>query len=195
MITKNKNTIILLSGLVCSGKSTLATVLEKELIKLGRNVERINGDEYIKSNFPKEGFKFDIPTRLKLDQIISKNLIKREPLSTYFIVDLGSITEEGRRFYYSDLVNTILVYVSTPLLVCMFREIIRSIGNKSPIKNWVYLKAIKSKLLGEKDKNLIQGITLPFEEPIKPDFTFDLSRFDMNLANKNLINHLNRSKI
>lgn len=183
----SKNTIILFSGLVCSGKSTLAIALEQKLKSMGKNVVRVNGDEYIKANFPKEGFKFDIPTRLKLDQIISNDILNREPSSTYFLVDLGSITEKGRMLYYTDKVNTILIYISTPLYVCIFRELKRSLESKSPIKNWVYLKSIKSRLLHEKDKNLIQGVTLPFEKPIRANFEFDFTKMDVSGAVNKII--------
>jgi len=40
----NKNTIILFSGLVCSGKSPLAIALEQKLKSMGKNVIRVNGD-------------------------------------------------------------------------------------------------------------------------------------------------------
>jgi len=99
---------------------------------------------------------------------------------------LGSITEKGRMLYYSYKVNTILIYISTPLYVCIFRELKRSLESKSPIKNWVYLKSIKSRLLHEKDKNLIQGITLRFEKPQKYDYIFDLSKISISSAIESL---------
>jgi adenylylsulfate kinase-like enzyme len=171
-----RNTIIILTGYVSSGKSTLANYIEEQLTKIGNKVAKVSGDEYLKRNFPKEGFVFDKVTRIKLDEIISKDLISKPENNTFYIVDLGCIFEEGRQKYFSKNVKTVLIHVNTPLLVCMYREIVRSIKKDSPIKNWVYLKALKSKLLREKNKNLIQGITLPYEIPTDADITVDLSK-------------------
>jgi adenylylsulfate kinase-like enzyme len=102
--------------------------------------------QYIKNNFPKDGFVYDRETRLKLDKIVSKDIISMGNDGTIFIVDSGSILEEGRKLYKSENVKTLVVYIKTPMWVCLLRDIKRSLQNKSPIKNWIYLRAIKSKI-------------------------------------------------
>lgn len=177
-----RNTIVLFTGLVCSGKSSVARKLYKDITSQDKKATLISIDKYIKKNFPKEGFVFNIETRLKLDKIISTDLISRVQNGTIFIVDGGNVTETGRNYYKSKDLQTLVIYINTPIWICFIRDIKRSLQNKSPIKNWVYLKAIKSKLFKESNRNLIQCITIPYEKPTNPDITLDLSRTSLNSA-------------
>ena len=161
---KLKSNLVLFCGLACSGKSRIANHLYRTLINKGISVEKIELDIYIKNNFPKKKFIFDIEQRLKLDKIIAENLRNKMQDDKVFIIDAGSPFTAGRFIYQQIFPNTLIVLVDTPLHICFLRDIKRSLRKKSPIKNWIYIKAIISKLFGQ-NKNLLQGISIPFEKP------------------------------
>lgn len=185
------STIVLFTGLAGSGKSTLAKELAHILEDRKTRSRIINGDDYIKSNFSKEGFVFDLETRSKLDLMIINSVKKHYNSKTTYLIDLGNITESGRGLWKKNFPSVFVVYISTPLFICLIRDIKRSLQSKQPLSKFMYLKSLWSRLIGEK-KHLLQGISLPYEKPKDPDIVLDLSRMSIPDAARTVLLSINK---
>jgi adenylylsulfate kinase len=153
--SKNKNQkscIIWLTGLSCSGKSTIANLLEKELFKRNCHTYLLDGDN----------LRFGLNKDLGFDNISRDENIRRVGEVAKLFVDAGIIVIcsfispfNKQREWIRTLVETnefIEIFVDTSLEICESRD-----------TKGFYKKA----RLGEiKD---FTGIDSPYEKPLNPE--------------------------
>lgn len=138
------------TGLPCSGKSTLAELVGKELERNGREVEILDGDR-VRTNLTK-GLGFSKTDR---DENVRRIGFVCGLLSSHGVVAISAaispyraVREEIR----SKISNFVEVYVDAPLEVCIGRDV-----------KGMYRKALAGELQN------FTGISDPYEAPISPD--------------------------
>jgi len=143
---ESKNFTIWLTGLPCSGKTTLGKRLKKELIELGYNVAHLDGD------ILREGLNEDLSFSEE-DRI--ENLRRAAHISRLFnengqiiIASFITPTNEMRKKVKEIVGNIRMVYLKCSLEECEKRDV-----------KGMYAKARKGMIKG------FTGIDSPFEEP------------------------------
>ena len=138
------------TGLSCSGKSTLAEIIDKRLRSDGYKVEILDGD-VVRTNLSK-GLGFSKEDRdiniLRIGFVA--NLLSRNGVVA--ITAAISPYREIRDKVRSDIGNFCEVFVSAPLEVCIERDV----------------KGLYKKALAGEIKNYT-GVDDPYEEPLKPE--------------------------
>lgn len=145
------------TGLPCSGKTTIAELVEKELRARGLRVESLDGDE-IRRHFSSDlGFsKEDRDKHIRRMGFIAK-LLSRNGVATLaaFVSPYREIREQIR----SEIENFVEVYVKCPLEVCIQRDV----------------KGMYKKALAGEIKNFT-GISDPYEEPLNPELIVETDK-------------------
>lgn len=141
--------VIWLTGLPCSGKTTLALEIKNLVLDLNLKCVHLDGDE-IRKLFPNTGFsKEDRDQHIKRVGHLASLLEEQEAI---VLVSLVSSVRAARDFSRSLCKNFFEVHVNTPLEICEERD------NKG-----LYRKA----RLGEIQN--FTGVSDPFEEPENPE--------------------------
>ncbi len=148
------------TGLPCSGKTTIAEVVDKELRGRGLNVESLDGDE-VRQHLSKDlGFsKEDRDTHIRRMGFIAK-LLSRNGVAV-----LGAFVSpyrEIRDHLRSEIENFVEVYVKCPVEVCIERDV----------------KGMYKKALAGEIKNFT-GVSDPYEEPLSPEFVVETDKETM----------------
>lgn len=144
---KNNNAItIWLTGLSSSGKSTIALRLKKELKRLHKHVEILDGDIVRKYLWNDLGFsKKDRITNLKRATYLAEIFTRNRIITILaFISPYRSI----RKFARSRLQPFVEVYVKCPKEICMQRD-----------RKGLYKKALKGTI------KQFTGVSQEYEEP------------------------------
>jgi adenylylsulfate kinase len=157
-IDKNKGLVIWLTGLPCSGKTTISKELEKYFRKKRLPVQILDGDIIRKSICDDLGFsKNDRDENIRrvayLTKILAKNKIN-------VIVAFVSPYRKMRDFARKICPNFIEVYVKCSIKECMRRD-----------TKGMYKKALAGKI---KDFTGVQG---PYEEPKKPEVVINTEKY------------------
>lgn len=155
---------ILLTGLPCSGKTTIAKRLKQEIENLGGlyKVSHLDGDDVRKGLNVDLGFSLE-HRKENLRRIAHLLKIFNDHKTTA-IASFVSPTEEYRN-YIKEVVGQEkfkLIYVKCPLEVCEQRDI-----------KGMYQKARKGEIPD------FTGISAPFEEPLNADVVIDTSKEDV----------------
>jgi len=143
-----------LTGLSCSGKSTLARILEDDLRNRGLKVEVLDGD-VVRTNLSK-GLGYSKEDR---DTNIRRIGFVCHLLSRNGVVAIGAAISPYRdvRREIRELIGDFVeVYVKCPVQVCARRDI----------------KGLYARALAGEIKNFT-GISDPYEEPLEPDITVE----------------------
>ena len=145
------------TGLPCSGKTTIAEVVEDDLRNRGLNVESLDGDE-VRQHLSKDlGFsKEDRDTHIRRMGFIAK-LLSRNGVAT-----LGAFVSpyrEVRDHLRSEIENFVEVYVKCPVEVCIERDV-----------KGMYKKALSGEI-----KNFT-GVSDPYEEPLNPEIIVETNK-------------------
>jgi adenylyl-sulfate kinase len=149
-MSTDKACTIWFTGLPSSGKSTLAEMLEKELRKLGRGVEILDGD-VVRTNlskgltFSKEDRDINIRRIGFVCHLLSRNgtFAISAAISPY-----RSVREENRELI-GDFVE---VFVNCPVEECIKRDV-----------KGLYKKALAGEI------STFTGVSDPYEEPTNPE--------------------------
>lgn len=145
------------TGLPCSGKTTIADVVDKELQSRGLRVESLDGDEIRRHLCSDLGFsKADRDTNIRRMGFIAK-LLSRNDVAT-----LGAFVSpynEVRDHLRSEIENFIEVYVRCPVEVCIERDV-----------KGMYKKALAGEIQN------FTGISDPYEEPVSPEIVVDTDK-------------------
>ncbi|MCI0497142.1 MAG: adenylyl-sulfate kinase [Thermoplasmata archaeon] len=170
---EHKGFTLWFTGLPSSGKSTLADDLAPKLRKMGLNVERLDGDVVRKTLTRDLGFsKEDRQKNLERVTFVAKMLSRNGvAVLAAFVSPYNDIRHWMRAEHETG--NFILVYVKTPVEVCMERD---------PRGN--YKKALAGKI---KD---FTGVDDPFEEPDDADIVVDTVANDVEECNRQIIRWL-----
>ncbi|MDX1760861.1 MAG: adenylyl-sulfate kinase [Christiangramia sp.] len=143
--------VIWFTGLSGSGKSTIASLLEKQLFDNGIHTYSLDGDN-IRTGLNK-GLTFSLEDRKENNRRISevaKLFMDAGVIAiTAFISPLKADREEARRIIGKD--NFVEIFVNTPLAVCEERDV----------------KGLYKKARAGEIKNFT-GISSPYEAPTDP---------------------------
>jgi adenylyl-sulfate kinase len=145
------------TGLPCSGKTTIAEVVEKELRDRGLNVESLDGDE-VRQHLSKDlGFsKEDRDTHISRMGFIAK-LLSRNGVAT-----LGAFVSpyrEVREHIRGEIDNFVEVYVKCPVEICIERDV-----------KGMYKKALAGEIQN------FTGVSDPYEEPLDPEIIVETDK-------------------
>ncbi|TFG30547.1 adenylyl-sulfate kinase [Candidatus Thorarchaeota archaeon] len=151
-----KGFCIWLTGLSGSGKTTIAQKLA-EIFKPTRYIELMDGDEIRKGLSRDLGFSKEDRNEHNRRVIFCSKLLSRN--GVIVVVALISPYRETRAYAKETIPNTIEVFVSAPLEVCIERD-----------PKGLYQKAIAGEI-----KNFT-GIDDPYEEPLDPDLTVETDK-------------------
>jgi adenylyl-sulfate kinase len=153
---KHKGFTLWFTGLPCSGKSTLAEIVEKELRRRGRFVEILDGDEVRKHLTKGLGFsREDRDENIRRIGFVCRLLSRNGGIAIAAAISpYSSVRDEVRAGHESG--RFIEVYVNTPLEVCIKRDV----------------KGMYKKALAGEMKNFT-GIDDPYEPPANPELVID----------------------
>jgi adenylyl-sulfate kinase len=157
MNIKNKGFTLWFTGLPCSGKSTLAELVAKELERRGRGVEILDGD-VVRTNLTKGlGFsKEDRDENIRRIGFVCALLSKHGAVAVSAAISpYRAIRDEVR----SKTQNFVEVYVATPLEVCIQRDV-----------KGMYKKALAGEI------TQFTGISDPYEPPVHPEIVIDTQK-------------------
>ncbi len=154
---KNRGFTLWFTGLPCSGKSTLAELVGKELERRGRGVEILDGD-VVRTNLTKGlGFsKEDRDANIRRIGFVCGLLSKHGAVAISAAISPYRATRDEVR---SKTQNFIEVYVATPLEVCIQRDV-----------KGMYKKALAGEI------KQFTGVSDPYEPPLQPEIVIDTQK-------------------
>ena len=145
--------VIWLTGLSGSGKSTIAEGVMDYLLKNGTRAEHLDGD-VVRKMFPQTGFsKEERDRHIRRVGYLAAMLEKHD---VTVVASFISPYREARKFVRSLCRNFIEIHVATPLEVCEQRD-----------PKGLYAKARKGEI------KEFTGIDDPYEAPTNPDLSID----------------------
>lgn len=142
------------TGLPCSGKSTLAEVIEKRLLDVRQRVELLDGD-VIRTNLSKGlGFsREDRDTNIRRVGFVCDLLSRNGVVAIAACISPYRSVREELREQIDDFVE---VYAKCPLEVCIERDV-----------KGMYKKALRGEM------KCFTGIDDPYEEPLNPEIVVE----------------------
>ncbi len=145
------------TGLSGAGKTTISRIVREELLRRGRNVEVLDGDE-VRENLSKGlGFsKEDRDTNIKRIGYVAK-LLTRNGVAV--ITAAISPYRETRDYVRREIGNFVEVYVKCPIEVCIQRDV-----------KGLYKKALAGEI------KQFTGVSDPYEEPLNPEVVVETDR-------------------
>ena len=151
---KEKGFTLWFTGLPCSGKTTIAKIVEKKLKEKGMRVERLDGDVVRESLTRDLGFsKEDRDKNIERVTFVAK-LLSRNGVAV--LVSFISPYREARDRARKECMNFVEVFVKCPIEVCEKRDV-----------KGMYKLARAGKI---KD---FTGIDDPYEEPLNPELVIE----------------------
>jgi adenylylsulfate kinase len=160
--------VIWLTGLPSSGKTTIASALKPKLDKLGIHSQILDGDVMRKELSPNLGFnRQDRYEHVKKVIYICKILSNNGIVS---IVPIISPDKEIRAYVRNQLGNLLEVYVKCSLETCIKRDC-----------KGLYRKALEGEMT-----NLI-GLHDPYEEPVNPEVIAETEHQSLDDITDNII--------
>ena len=157
MKKNNEGFTVWFTGLPCSGKSTLALLVAKELERRGRGVEILDGD-VVRTHLTKGlGFsKEDRDENIRRIGFVCKLLSKHGAVAIAAAISpYRGVREEVR----ATIENFIEVYVDTPLEICMDRDV-----------KGMYKKALAGEM------KHFTGVDDPYEAPANPEVVVETQK-------------------
>lgn len=170
---KQKAIVVWLTGLPCSGKTTLGVALEQKLLEMGFYVRLLDGDITRKGLCRDLGFS-------GVDRI--ENIRRVAEISKLFaesgIITINAFitpTEELRQMARDiigrqDFVN---VYINSPLHICELRDV-----------KGMYKKARNGEISD------FTGVSAPFEPPLSPDIEINTAEMNPVQSIERLLNYI-----
>jgi len=146
-----------LTGLPCSGKTTLAKLLEKHLERCGHRTVVFDGDE-VRDRLSK-GLGFSKEDRIENIRRISYVCRLVTQLDGVAIAAAISPHRSARKEARREIGNLVEVYVKCSIEKCIKRDV-----------KGHYQKALQGKIQN------FTGVSDPYEEPLKPDIVVDTER-------------------
>jgi adenylylsulfate kinase len=170
---KNRGFTLWFTGLPCSGKSTLAEIVAKELESRGRGVEILDGD-VVRTHLTKGlGFsKEDRDENIRRIGYVCALLSKHGAIAiSAAISPYRSIRDEVR----SKTLNFVEVFVDTPLELCVKRDV-----------KGMYKKAFAGEI-----KNFT-GVTDPYEPPLNAEIVIETQKEEPEISAARILESLER---
>jgi adenylyl-sulfate kinase len=171
----DKNFTIWLTGLPCSGKTTIAKKLKQKIENIGYKIVHLDGDDV------RQGLNSDLGFSKK-DR--NENLRRISHVAELFnekscpvIASFVSPTNDYRKMIRKIINNIILIYVNCSVRECEKRDV-----------KGMYKKARK----GEIKK--FTGISAPFESPKNPEIIVDTEKQNLDESVEIILNYLYNKK-
>jgi adenylylsulfate kinase len=167
---EQKGFVLWLTGLSGSGKSTLAEQLYAHLERLGKKVERLDGD-VLRGVFPNTGF-----SKESRDEHIRRVGFMASRLEHHGVIVIASFISPyraAREFVRNLCDNFIEVYVRTSLAECQRRDV-----------KGLYKKAMAGQI------KEFTGIDDPYEEPLRPEITVDTEHQTVEQSMAHIMDYL-----
>lgn len=161
------------TGLPCSGKTTLADLVAKDLKARGMKVERLDGD-IVRQGLTRDlGFsKEDRAKNIERVTFVAKLLTRNEvAVLATFVSPYNEIRHKSRE----EIGNFILVYVKASPQACAERDV-----------KGMWAKALKGEI---KD---FTGVDDPFEEPDDAEIIIDTEKETIEESKNNVLKVLNK---
>lgn len=148
--------VVWLTGLPCSGKSTIASALREELERRGRKIEILDGDE-IRSRIRNDRFseqdrEMHVRTVGLMAELLERNGVGVIAALVSPSRSIRDAVRSGCRRFYE-------IYLSTPVEECERRDV-----------KGMYRRARAGEISG------FTGVDSPYETPDAPELTLDTSR-------------------
>jgi len=162
-----------LTGLPCSGKSTLARALEEQLRSINRQVEVLDGGE-VRTRLTKGlGFsKADRDENIRRIAYVARLLTSVQAVAIVAAVSpYRDIRDEAR----AEIGNFVEVYVNCPIEECIRRDV-----------KGLYAKALRGEIPN------FTGVSDPYEPPIRPEVTVETGAEDVDESLAKILHHLAR---
>jgi len=159
------------TGLPSSGKSTLAVLLEKEIVRRGRNVEVLDGD-VVRTNLSKGlGFsREDRNTNIRRIGFVCHLLSRNETFAISAAISPYEDVREDVREMIGDFVE---IFVDCPLEECIKRDV-----------KGLYKKALAGEI------KEFTGISDPYEEPKNAELVVKTSEEEPQESVKKIVARL-----
>jgi len=159
-----KGFVLWFTGLPASGKTTIARLVKKELLSLGRRVELLDGDDLRKKLDPEIGFSpEDRAIHIRRVAYVSELLARNGVAVLVCLVSPYIHTRAAARELVGD--KFIEVYVKCSLETCIRRD-----------PKGLYKRALAGEITN------MTGIGDPYEEPPNPEVVVDTEK---NTAEEN----------
>ncbi len=159
------------TGLPCSGKSTLASLLQKELHGRGLAAEILDGDEVRQRLTKGLGYsKKDREENIRRIAYVAKLLTR---VGAVAIAAAISPYRQSREEARGEIGRFVEVYVNCPLDVCVRRDC-----------KGLYAKAMRGEVPS------FTGVTAPYEEPHNPEVVLDTADESPEASIQRLLTHL-----
>ena len=174
MKNTTKGFTLWLTGLPCSGKSTLSEILARELERRGRSVEILDGD-IIRTKLGKGlGYsKEDRDENIRRIGFVSELLSKHGAVAIVAAVSpYRAVRDEVR----ATIPNFIELHVDTPVEVCIQRDV-----------KGMYKKALRGQL---KNFTVVDD---PYEPPLRPEVTIKTAHQTPNESAAHVLAYLEQS--
>jgi len=157
MCQEDKGFVLWLTGLPCSGKTTIADSVAERLKQAGVKVERLDGD-IVRQGLTRDlGFsKEDRDKNIERVTFVAK-LLSRNGVAA--IVSFVSPYIEKRRHARENTTNFVEIYVKCPVEVCKKRDV-----------KGMYAKAQRGEIKG------FTGVDDPYEEPPNPEIVLETDK-------------------
>jgi adenylylsulfate kinase len=168
-----RGVVVWFTGLSGAGKTTIAVEVEEELIKQGKSVYRLDGDNIRLGLNSDLGFT-EADRNENIRRIVEvAALFKDAGLITLvcFIAPFRKMREYAREIIGGD--SFMEVYVKTDLNTCISRD-----------PKGLYRKALNHEIAE------FTGITSPYEEPLRPDLVLDTQRLSVTESVRKVIRKL-----
>ena len=159
--------VIWLTGLPCSGKTTIAQEVTQKLAHLGYAVEHLDGDS-VRNYFPETAF-----TEVARNEHIRRMGFLAKKLSeqgVFVVASFVSPYQEGRDEVRKICSRFFEIYVSTPLEICEKRDV-----------KGHYAKARRNELQN------FTGISAPYQIPTHPELILNTDEIEIEACVKKIL--------
>ena len=172
------NFVLWLTGLPCSGKTTIAQNISELLQKSGHKIKLLDGDDFRKNFCPHLGFSSkERDDNIKKAIIIAKKFFNEgNTVICSFVSPYKHHREKAKEILGRD--NFIEVFINAPLSVCERRDIKK-----------MYKRAREGKISN------FTGLDDIYELPTKPDIILYTDKENKEESVKKIINFLKKKKI
>ncbi|NHK32280.1 MAG: adenylyl-sulfate kinase [Asgard group archaeon] len=172
--------VVWFTGLSGSGKTTLAVDLEKELLKRGLRVQRLDGDIVRKSltrdlGFTEEDRKKNIERITFVTRLLAKHGVAT---LVSFISPYISVRDNARKEVNEEKATFVEVFVKASVDECARRDV----------------KGLYEKAFAGEIKNFT-GVSHPYEDPPIPEIVCDTEFESVNESVKIILEYLEKEKI
>lgn len=171
---------IWITGLPGSGKSTIASILKRKLLREGTHVQIVSVEMLRKVLTPKPSWSEEERDMVYGALVYFASLLTRNNVNV--IIDATANRKRYRDAARRSIRRFAEVYLKCPLEVCIEREIRRKKRFGAPAK--IYYKAKTGA------SRTVPGVGVPFEEPPNPELVLETSKLRASACADKIVDFL-----